>query len=392
MRRGSPLALRVKMGRSSTDPTNHSQILQLSARPAGRPVIKRRTTSGTTPGGATAAEQPPRPIISRHSSYRSQASTPFPSAVSTGSGSNMGTFSAAQVQTLRTSQQTRDAALKSLTGKACSTPGCNAAYFLVRPSGICWKCEADKDIKGWHGRPVVQRTVPGRRSHSESRRSPPSSRPPLLPFARAAQQESLRGPSYQLGSSLDGGNSFGNKSSRTFDSGGGGGGGGGFDSKPSSSFDRSGWESDDDEPKGGTVDSYLAPLRRAETSDAEAPEVELEVELEVEFAGEWLPAVQESANPWSTCFMFEDGSTAQVPNSHLQYRVRPLRAALAAPGPASVHFSGSAAIPDHLRYRKEDPSVRKARAAEAARTEAMRASLLKKKKNQPQIPGGGLSV
>lgn len=180
--------------------------------------------------------------------------------------------------------------------------------------------------------------------------------------------------------------------------------------------------SGDESPRagvGGTFDSYMSPpvgepakktafLQRLKAQkkvtgqpESSAPPPVERLEVFVEFDGAWLPAVSGPVNAWSATFEFLDGSTAQVPVSLVQYRVKPrtdpeimaqtvqaeaaaaAAAALAAgyaarrasrglPPSSGVSFAGSApmdrsqsvaanvVIPSHLKYVREDPAVRRA--------------------------------
>jgi hypothetical protein len=66
----------------------------------------------------------------------------------------------------------------------------------------------------------------------------------------------------------------------------------------------------------GTHDSFLTATAAAVAVASVAKEASMG-RVDVEFDGAWLPAVKEEANPWSTCFRFADGSTAQVRERHL---------------------------------------------------------------------------
>ena len=158
---------------------------------------------------------------------------------------------------------------------------------------------------------------------------------------------------------------------------------------------------DNDEPPASSIsetfDSYFSPPgvlppRGWETGVMPPPPLRPPPpeQLEVEFDGVWYAAEQEVENPWSTTFRFEDGSTAQVPTSHLPFRIRPrgqgpvasAQQPPAGSGRKAVGFNGGAAVPSHLRYVREDPRVRR------AKFEALQAHKAARRQREEAAAGG----
>ena len=312
--------------------------------------------------------------------------------------------------------------LTALTERECLTPGCVAAWFLIRASGLCWKCEAkaeEKEQQQQRGRQMVRQAA--RRVELGIPHGYDSSGGGHFATAGRRSASEPRTSASHLGTSMDGGRFA-------------------FARPPRGAEDDE--FASDDEAWGGTsetFDSYLAPSgrrRRQSTAAAAAAAATGDdstdalaaagfaphSEVFVEFDGDWLAAVCGPASPWSASFLFPDGSTAQVPRSLVPFRVKPradpaVIATLAADAKAQASAEAAAriraerraarglgdggvasvltiaalgtnaasraasaegagpvapmvarrrsslpvAIPTHLQYRKEDPAVRRAK-------------------------------